>query len=157
MNGDNSNEDDFSSFELSERIENKDKVAEMFMKKKMNVPIPDINVGVKENASNKSGESVKTNATKEKQKMEEEKAPVDFYFKPMGAPPASYIKYTPKVVPIHGSQHYDRVDFMMLADQWEEIRAQRNNISENMKDIVEEIIDKLEKFTEKGDPQPFEK
>jgi len=54
LNGDHSTESDFKTFEQVERIDTKDKIAEMFCKKKMNVPIPDINNYMKENISNKS-------------------------------------------------------------------------------------------------------
>lgn len=156
LHGDQSGENELKSFEEIERIDNKDKIAEMFLKKKRNVPIPDINAGLKENASNASDDTMKTGLTKEKARQEE-RPPAEFYFKPMGNVTPNYIKYTPKVVPIRGNQHFDKIDYLVLRDQWEAIKDSCKGISERDKDMVEEVIDKLEKITEKGDPQPIDK
>lgn len=124
----------------------------MFLKRKRDVPIPDITPGMKENASNKSGESMKTGTTKS-----DDRPPVEFFFTPMGPVKPNYLKYTPKVTPLVGEQNFDKIDFMMLATYWEDFRKSVKGLNDNHKDIIEEIIDKFEKFTEKGDVQPFDR
>jgi hypothetical protein len=58
----------------------------------------------------------------------------------MGPPPPSYIKYKPRMSPLGMEQNYSKVDYMITEESWK-------NVSESNKDLIEEIFDKLEKFT----------
>lgn len=158
LNGDSPTEDELRSFEEMENFENKDKIAEMFCKKKQNVVIPEINFSGDKEKNADSEKSAQTNITKELLKnKEEDRPPIVFNVKPMGPPPPSYIKYKPKMTAINGQQNYERIDYMMVEDQWEEIKSSSKSITESMKDLTEEMIDKLEKFTEKGEVQQLER
>jgi hypothetical protein len=158
LNGDNANEDELRSFEGIERFENKDKIAEMFCKKKQNVVIPEINISGDKDKNESSEKSAQTDVTKELLKnKEEDRPPIVFNITPMGPAPLSYIKYKPRMTAINGQQNYDKIDYMMVEDQWEEIKNSSKSITESMKDLTEEMIDKLEKFTEKGEVQQLER
>lgn len=85
-----------------------------------------------------------------------EKGPVKFDFKPMGPPPVSYIKYKPKMVGVSDEVKFGKIEYMLTQEQWADALVYKN-ITEGMKDIVEEIIDKLEKITEKSEPAGVDK
>jgi len=85
LNGENANENDLNTFEAQEKYENKDKIAEMFCKKKKNVIIPEINKkNSKDDKANASERSANTDITKDILKSKEENGPIEFKFKPMG-------------------------------------------------------------------------
>jgi hypothetical protein len=65
----------------------------------------------------------------------------------MGPPPPSYIKYKPRMSPLGMEQNYSKVDYMITEESWNEIKGLIKNVSESNKDLIEEIFDKLEKFT----------
>ena len=160
VNGDNATQDALQTFEEMEKYENKDKIAEMFCKKKKNVEIPEINFK-EEKEKDKGNDSDKSGTTGTTQFIikhkEEDKPPVIFDFKPMGPPPTSYIKYKPKMHKMGAEQDYDKVDYMMLADEWEDIKKTSKNFNDSMHDMIEEIIDKLEKFTGHGEVPQVER
>jgi hypothetical protein len=62
INGENVTEDGLNAFEVQEKYENKDKIAEMFLKKKRDVIIPEINCKKDTETSEKS---MNTDITKE--------------------------------------------------------------------------------------------
>jgi hypothetical protein len=156
LNGENYSEAGLNSFEANERYENKDKIAEMFEKKKKNVPIPVMNQKLDlDEKVNPSEKSSSTDATIFKPR--EEEGPAEFKYKPMGPVNASYIKYTPRMTPIGNTQDYSKIDYMLTEQDWEEAKNSSKGISDNMRDLVEEMFDKLEKFTAKGDIQPIDK
>jgi hypothetical protein len=154
LNGENANESDMKAFELQEKYENKDKIAEMFCKKKRDVVIPEINL--KNDKGDSSEKSANTDITMLKNK-EEEKGVIDFKFKHLGGPPTSYIKYKPRIPPLGLDQNYDKLDFLMTQEHWVEVQESSKNITEDMMDITEEIFDKLEKFTAKGEVQSLDR
>ena len=155
LNGDNTNKADFNAFEAQERYENNNKIREMFSKKRKNVIIPEINK--KGDKNDKSSEkSAMTDITKDILKSKEEEGPVEFKFEPMGGPPPSYIKYKPRMTPIEHEQNYDKIDYMITEEEWEEVVNSSKIITNDMRDIVEEIFDKLEKMTAKGEVKPYD-
>ena len=158
LNGENYTEAGLASFEANERYENKDKIAEMFEKKKKNVPIPIINQKTDiDEKGNPSEKSSSTEASKEIFKPREEEGPADFKYVPMGPVKESYIKYAPRMTPIGNTQDYSKIDYMLTDQDWEEAKNSSKGISDNMKDLVEEMFDKFEKYTAKGDIQPIDK
>jgi len=88
---------------------------------------------------------------------EEEKGVVDFKFKPLGGPPISYIKYKPRMPPITMDQNYHKLDYMITQEQWADVKETSKNITDDMMDVTEEIFDKLEKFTAKGEVQSLDR
>lgn len=155
IHGENVNETDISGFITLERIENKDKIAEMFCKKKANVPIPEINNLDKGDKSDPSVKSAITDCTNYVRPKDEE-GPAEFTFKPMGPLTSSYIKYKPKMTLINKADVFNKIDYMITEEDWEEVKKEYKGVSDSMKDYIEEIIDKLEKLTKKGDIQPLE-
>mmetsp|Transcript_15069 Transcript_15069/g.17446 ORF Transcript_15069/g.17446 Transcript_15069/m.17446 type:complete len:274 (+) Transcript_15069:60-881(+) len=155
IHGKNSSDGDLERFEAQERYENKDKIAEMFCKKKQNVPIPEINNAEK---SDKCDASERTAITEimNYARQKEEEGSAEFYFKPMGPLPDSYIKYTPKMTPLNFEETCEKIDYMVTEDDWIEIKSTAKGVTDNMKDMIEEIIDKLEKLTAKGEIKSFE-
>lgn len=157
LNGENADENNISTFEAQERFENKDKITEMFLKKKKNIIIPAINDKIKkeEKKSIPSENSELTDITNFYKK--EEKPAVEFIFKPMGKVKESYIKYKPKMVGIQQDHDYSKTDYMITEEEWAEIKLSSNKIQDNMKDLVEEVIDKFEKYATKEEPNEVEK
>lgn len=150
--GDNANESSISTFEANEKFDNINKIAEMFLKKKKNVIIPAINYrNEKEDKGHLSDKSSNTEISQILKK--EYKGPVKFSFAPYGKPKPCYIKYKPKMIGIHQEQDFSEIDYMITEEHWTEVKTNYKKISENMKDLVEEIFDKLEKLTAKGDVQ----
>lgn len=156
LNGESANENDINAFEMQEKYENKDKIAEMFCKKRRNILIPDIDVKKDKESTSKKSEN--TDVTRDLLKSkEEDKPPVDFYFKPMGKLPPNYIIYRPKVPFIGREQDFSRIDYMITEEDWNEAFNSSKTITENMRDLVEEMFDKLEKFTAKGEIPDMER
>ena len=155
VHGENVNETDISSFITQERFENKDKIAEMFWKKKANVPIPEINNIDKGEKSDPSVKSASTDCSNYVRPKDEE-GPVEFIFKPMEPLNSSYIKYKPKLTTIDKSQVFNKINYMITEEDWEDVKKEYKGVSESMKDFIEEIIDKLEKFTKKGEVQSLD-
>ena len=155
LHGENVNETDFKSFKTQESFENKDKIAEMFWKKKASVPIPEINSVDKGDKSDPSVASAITDWTNYVRPKDEEGA-VEFTFKPMGSLPTSYIKYKPRMIETNTNETYNKIDYLLTEEDWEEVKKEYKGVNEGMKDYIEEIIDKLEKFIGKGDMQPLD-
>lgn len=88
---------------------------------------------------------------------EEDRPPIDFKFTPLGGAPASYIKYKPSMPPLGYDQNFDKIDYMITVEQWNEALNSSKSINKDMMDLVEEIFDKLEKFTGKGEVQALER
>lgn len=105
LNGENQPLSERRSFEEVEKCENMEKIAAMFLKKKRNVPIPDITANLKENQCTTSDDTHKTNITKDLEKSKGPEA-VNFYFKPRGLPSVNYVKYIPKMVSIKGNHDF---------------------------------------------------
>lgn len=157
LNGENYTDTGLASFEANERYENKEKIVEMFEKKKKNVPIPEINRrNDLDEKANPSEKSAYTDVTKEIYKPKEEEGPVDFKYKPMGQVKESYVKYTPRMAPIGQKQDFSKIDYMITEQDWEEAKSAAKGISDNMKELVEEMFDKFEKFTGKGEIQSLD-
>lgn len=156
LNGEGANENDLNAFEMQEKYENRDKITEMLFRKKRDVIIPEINF--KNDKGEASEKSANTDITKDLlRSKEEDRAPIEFKFKPMGPPPLSYIKYKPKMSPLGVEQNYNKIDYMITEEEWAEVSASSKNITESMKDLVEEMFDKFEKHTAKGEVQPMDK
>lgn len=156
LNGEGANENDMNAFEMQEKYENRDKITEMLFRKKRDVIIPEINY--KNDKGEASEKSANTDITKDLlRSKEEDRAPIDFKFKPMGPPPLSYIKYKPKMSPLGLEQNYNKIDYMITEEEWAEVSNSSKNIPEGMKDLVEEMFDKFEKQTAKGEIQPMDK
>lgn len=60
------------------------------------------------------------------------------------------------MTPLNKMLIYDKIDYMITEEHWEEIKANIPGITESMKDFAEEIIDKFEKFTEFGTEKSLE-
>lgn len=158
INGENYTDTGLASFEANERYENKDKIAEMFEKKKKNVPIPEINRRNDiDDKANPSEKSANTDVTKEIYRPVEVEGPVDFKYRPMGPVKQSYYKYTPQMTPIGEDQDYSKIDYMLTEQDWEEAKNAAKGISDNMKELVEEMFDKFEKLAGKGDIPSIDK
>jgi hypothetical protein len=157
LNGENADENNLSTFEAQERYENKDKITEMFLKKKKNIIIPTINKKFEseEKKSIPSETSENTDITNLYKK--EEKPAVEFKFKQMGKVQDSYIKYKPRMVGIQQTQDFSRIDYMITEEEWTEIKSSSNKILDSMKDLVEEVIDKFEKLAGKEEVKPLDK
>ena len=145
--GENANESNLSTFEASEKFDNNNKITEMLSKKKKNVIIPAINY--KNGKDDGSERSENTDITQILKK--EEKEPVKFNFEPMGPPPSSFIKYKPKMVGVENEQDYSKIDYLLPEEDWNDSKSHYKSITENLRDLVEECFDKMEKLTGKGE------
>lgn len=158
LNGESIEKPDFGDFESKEIFENKDKVTEMFCKKRRNIPIPDIDINKPKSIDSVNIESANTELTLNLMRNKQENLPpVEFNFKPMKPQPSNYIVYKPKVPSVNIEQEFAKIDYMITQSDWEDISARFRTLTEGMRDLSEEIIDRLEKFTAKGDIPSIER
>lgn len=148
INGENVSVSELETFKAQESVDNIQKISDMFSKRLSNIP----NTRPKQMKDVVSSEkSANTDVTKDPLPKTKEQGPIKFEYQKLDSIPFSYIKYKPRLLDKGKSYTYADLDYMMNEEDWEEAKTPPKGFPDRLRDTVEEIIDKLEKFTARGE------